>query len=39
MIIQIRSMDKKGLLNKIGNIEEEEILNKINKVISEHFDL
>jgi len=39
MIIQLRSMDKKRLLNKIGNIEDKEITNKINKVISEHFDL
>ena len=39
MIIQIRSMDKKGLLNKIGNIEGNEILHQINKAISEHFDL
>ena len=40
MIIQLRSIDKKRLLNKIGNIiEEEEILNQINKVISEHFSL
>ena len=39
MIIQLRSIDKKRLLNKIGNIEDKEITNKINKVISEHFDL
>jgi len=39
MIIQLRSIDKKRLLNKIGNIEDKEILNKINKVIREHFDL
>ena len=39
MIIQLRSLDKKRLLNKIGNIEDKEILNKINKVIREHFDL
>jgi mRNA interferase MazF len=39
MIIQLRSIDKKRLLNKIGNIEEKEITNKINKVNSEHFSL
>ena len=36
MIIQLRSIDKKRLINKIGNIEDKEI---INKMISEHFDL
>jgi len=39
MIIQLRSIDKKRLLNKMGNIEDKEITNKINKVISEHFSL
>ena len=39
MIIQLRSIDKKRLIHKIGNIEDEEILTKINKVISEHFSL
>ena len=39
MIIQLRSIDKKRLINKIGNIEDKEITNKINKAISEHFDL
>ena len=39
MIIQLRSIDKKRLLNKIGNIEDKEITNKINKIISEHFGL
>ena len=39
MIIQLRSIDKKRLINKIGNIEDQEILDKINHVISEHFDL
>jgi mRNA interferase MazF len=39
MIIQLRSIDKKRLLNKIGNIEDKEITNKINKIISEHFSL
>lgn len=39
MIIQLRSLDKKRLLNKIGNIEDKEILNKINNLIREHFDL
>ena len=39
MIIQLRSIDKKRLINKIGNIEDKEITNKINKIISEHFNL
>ena len=39
MIIQLRSIDKKRLINKIGNIEDKEITNKINKIISKHFDL
>jgi mRNA interferase MazF len=39
MIIQLRSIDKKRLINKIGNIEDKKITNNINKVISEHFDL
>jgi mRNA interferase MazF len=39
MIIQLRSLDKKRLLNKIGNVEDNEIINKINKVITEHFGL
>jgi len=39
MIIQLRSIDKKRLINKIGNIEDKEITNKINKAISEHFGL
>ena len=39
MIIQLRSIDKKRLINKIGNIEDKEIINKINQVITEHFDL
>lgn len=39
MIIQLRSLDKKRLINKIGNIEDKEVTNKINKIISEHFSL
>lgn len=39
MIIQLRSIDKKRLINKIGNIEDKGITNKTNKIISEHFDL
>ena len=39
MIIQLRSIDKRRLINKIGNIENNEIINKINKVIAEHFGL
>ena len=39
MIIQLKSIDKKRLINKIGNIEDKEITNTINKAISEHFSL
>ena len=39
MIVQLRSIDKKRLLNKIGVIEDKEILNKINGIIREHFDV
>jgi len=39
MIIQLRSIDKKRLINKIGNIEDQETINRINQVITEHFDL
>ncbi len=39
MIIQLRSIDKKRLLNKIGTIEDKEILNQIDRVIGEHFGL
>jgi len=39
MIIQLRSIDKRRLINKIGNIENNEIINKINQVIAEHFGL
>ena len=39
MIIQLRSIDKKRLINKIGNIEDKKTINKINQVITEHFDL
>jgi len=39
MIIQLRSIDKKRLLNKIGAIEDKEILNKVDKIIREHFGL
>lgn len=37
MIIQLRSIDKKRLLNKIGTIEDEEILSQVYGVIGEHF--
>jgi mRNA interferase MazF len=39
MIIQLRSIDKKRLLQKIGIIEDQEIILKIDKIISEHFSL
>lgn len=32
-------IDKKRLINKIGNIEDKEIIDKISKVITEHFGL
>ena len=32
-------IDKKSLINKIGNIEDKETINKINQVITEHFGL
>ena len=39
MIIQLRNIDKKRLLQKIGIIEDQEIILKIDKIISEHFSL
>ncbi len=39
MIIQLRSVDKKRLLDKIGTIKDKKILNKIDKTIKEHFNL
>ena len=33
MIIQLRILDKKKILNKIGSIEDNKISNKIDKVI------
>jgi len=39
MIVQLRSIDKKRLLNKIGTIEDNKIIKKINDIISEHFSL
>ena len=39
IIIQLRSIDKKRLLHKIGTIEDKKILTKINEIIREHFDL
>ena len=39
MIIQLRSIDKGRLLNKIGAIEDKEILSQIDGVIREHFGL
>ena len=39
MIIQLRSIDKKRLLNKIGAIEDKEILNQVNGIIEGHFGL
>lgn len=39
MIIQLRSIDKKRLLNKLGAIEDRKILGKVDRIIREHFDL
>jgi len=39
MIIQLRSIDKRRLLNKIGAIEDKEILSQVDGVIREHFGL
>jgi len=39
MIIQLRSIDKKRLLNKIGVIEGKKIFEEVNRIIREHFDL
>jgi len=39
MIIQLRSIDKGRLLDKIGVIEDKEILSQIDGVIREHFGL
>ncbi|KPJ65994.1 MAG: hypothetical protein AMJ45_04290 [Syntrophobacter sp. DG_60] len=39
MIIQLRSIDKRRLINKIGLIEDKEILKKIDRIIKEHFGL
>ena len=39
MVIQLRSIDKKRLLNKTGAIEDKEILNQVEGVIGEHFGL
>ena len=39
MIMQLRSIDKGRLLDKIGVIEDKEILSQIDGVIREHFGL
>lgn len=39
MIIQLRSVDKKRLLKKIGSIDNLEVNQKINEIIAEHFAL
>lgn len=39
MIIQLRSVDKKRLIKKIGFIDNQEINKKINEIIAEHFAL
>lgn len=39
MIIQLRSIDKTRLVNRMGVIEDRETLNKVDKVLREHFAL
>ena len=39
MIIQLRSIDKRRLLDKIGVIEDKEILSQVDGVTREHFGL
>ncbi|MEA1994829.1 MAG: type II toxin-antitoxin system PemK/MazF family toxin [Campylobacterota bacterium] len=39
MIIQLRSVDKKRLIDKLGSIEDRKILEKVDRIIREHFDL
>ncbi|MDD2353337.1 MAG: type II toxin-antitoxin system PemK/MazF family toxin [Atribacterota bacterium] len=39
MIIQLRSVDKKRLLKKIGSVNNKQINMKINNIIAEHFSL
>ena len=39
MIVQLRSIDKRRLLNKIGTIENKKILEKVDRIIREHFNL
>lgn len=39
MIIQLRSIDKKRLVNRMGVIEDRETLNKVDKVLRKHFAL
>jgi len=39
MIVQLRSIDKRRLLNKIGTVEDRKILEKVDRIIREHFNL
>ena len=39
MIIQLRSVDKKRLLKKIGSVDNKQINVRINNIIAEHFSL
>jgi len=39
MIIQLRSVDKKRLLKKIGSVDNNQINVRINNIIAEHFSL
>ena len=39
MIIQLRSVDKKRILKKTGSIVNQEINQKIDEIIAEHFAL
>jgi mRNA interferase MazF len=39
MVAQLKSIDKRRLLNKIGTIEDKKILEKVDRIIREHFNL
>lgn len=39
VIIQLRSVDKKRLLKKIGIVDDKQINMRINSIIAEHFSL
>jgi mRNA interferase MazF len=39
MIIQLRSLDKKRLIRKIGSVDDKQTNMRINNIIAEHFSL